>query len=116
MIQSGRGIKNQQKTKTDTKYAPISENKRAAGLTAILGSLVFTVFLCLSAGTGSAAERTGTSFGDGAYQVFAPASEEAGNQENPSETESPRDAMAEKDDSIWYYLESVIARLIYGDR
>ena len=116
MIQSGRGIKKQKTSQTNTEYTPISENKRAAGLTAILGSLVFTVFLCLSAGGGGAAERTATSFGDGAYQVFAPSSDETGNQENFSETEAPRDAMAEKENSIWYYLESVIARLIYGDQ
>ncbi len=77
-----------------------------ARLTAILGVLVFTVFLCTSVERAEEIQDVSGTFGEGAYQVFAPV---GGN------IDIPDDAIAENDGSIWSYLESVIARLIYGE-
>lgn len=102
MIKNGR-----EKKDTPPPEFHTSENRRAAKLTAILGTLVFTVFLCLSAGDTTEVQDVGNSFGEGAYQVFAPVG---------ATTETPEDAIAASDGSVWSYLESVIARFIYGER
>lgn len=96
MINSGRKRQTVQNHRTTT---------AAARLTAILGAVVFAVFLCSSLARSDTSTNVSTDFGEGAYQVFAP-------------TDAPIDeeAGAMEDDSLWAYLESVIARLIYGER
>lgn len=100
MIKSGRN--------PSSGHSPIpSTNTRGAKLTAVAGALIFTVFLCSSVADEMDAQPTDSAFGEGAYQVFAPSDDSAKNEE---------DASAVKDDSVWAYLESAIARLIYGER
>ena len=100
MIQNGR----------KRKISPVSSDTRGtyhtARITAIIGIIVFTVFLYTSVGNDRTAEKVSHNFGDGAYQVFASA------DTAPAEDTS---TSAPDDSSIWSYLESVIFRLIYGD-
>lgn len=97
MIKSGRNLRDiPQKNSTD--------GTRAARLTAILGTLVFALFLCFSVNDSTGSRDVSVTFGEGAYQVFAPA-------DAPIDEE----ASAVEDGSVWAYLESVIARLIYGE-
>ena len=98
MITSGR--QNSPKH-TSTPSASI----RGARLTTVAGALIFTVFLCSSVANIPETQMTDSAFGDGAYQVFSTV------DETPEE-----DASAVSDSSVWAYLESAIARLIYGER
>ncbi len=102
MIQSGRKRKIKHKALYEADAFP-----KSAKMTAVLGILVFTVFLCVSAGTDGNTSNVGNTFGEGAYPVFGPAEDTV---------QTPEDAFVEADQSIWGYLESVISRLIYGDR
>lgn len=92
------------------KPAPSPEKSRdtrlMARLTAILGTVVFTVFLCTSVNDTAEVEDVG-SFGEGAYAVFAPV-------DGTADQGEPEDVIAVEDGSVWAYLESIIARLIYG--
>ena len=98
MIKSGRNTqKTQPKGGTDF--------TRTAKLTALFGAVVFAVFLCSSLTRDDTAANVSTDFGEGAYQVFAPV-------DGPAHEE----ASTVEDGSIWAYLESAIARLIYGER
>ncbi|MBE6708360.1 MAG: hypothetical protein E7578_03850 [Ruminococcaceae bacterium] len=81
-------------------------NRYAARITAIIGVLVFTAFLCTSVENDNETKIVSADFGEGAYQVFAPT------DTAPSDD---RDTSATEDSSIWSYLESVIFRLIYGN-
>jgi len=102
MIHSGR------RKKETPKYTVQSENgiHRSAKLTAILGALVFTVFLCSSADSIPEDKQSSVPLAEGVVQVFAP----VGNT-----PEEQKDASIVKDSSIWSYLESVIPRFIHGD-
>ena len=101
MIQNGR-LKNKAPTYTGTGAV-----RRSAKLVTILGILVFTVFLCSSAGSSAVHKQTSANFGEGVYPVFAPVS---GDVEGDS-----ADTAVMEDSSVWSYFESVIAKLIYGD-
>lgn len=101
MIQSGRRRKTAPATAADA-----GVNYRAARITAIIGIVVFGIFLYTAAGNERTAESVSNNFGDGAYQVFASA--------DTTSTEDKSTSAAE-DSSVWSYLESVIFRLIYGD-
>lgn len=101
MINCGRNSRKPSPEFSSDAYIP-----RSARLTAILGILVFTVFLCVSVDRNDGVDAANV-FGEGAYQVFAQASGDA---------DPPEDAFNEDDASFWMYLESVIARFIYGDR
>lgn len=101
MINCGRKLR-----KTSPEHCKIVTVPRSAKLTAVLGILVFTVFVCASADR-SVKTDTATVFGEGAYQVFA---------ETGGRAEPPKDAFNEEDGSFWTYLESVISKFIYGDR
>ena len=81
-----------------------SRHSREAGLTAIIGSLIFTVFLCMSVKGGTPAQPVDYT-AEGVCQVFLPV----------GGTSVEENASAVSDDSIWSYLESVISRLIYGE-
>ncbi len=98
MIQSGR----KKHTSPEKKQYVFT---RSAKMTAILGMLVFTVFLCSSVKSAENIRETGN-FGDGAYAVFAPAEDASAVPEN---------TFAKEDPSIWTYLESVISRLVFGE-
>ena len=89
MIHSGRRIN---KT-NNTTGIPV-----AAKLTAIIGGVVFALFLISSVREPTADMSVYDKIGEGAYQVFATADEE--------------DVAAVEDGSVWSYLESVIAELI----
>lgn len=115
MIQSGRKANKPTTPNENKHYVSLGESRRTAGLTAILGTLVFTLFLCLSTGENTEAKDVGNSFGEGAYQVFAP-TDEVETVTEFSDTEGQKEAIAVEDGSVWSYLESVIFRLIYGDR
>ncbi len=99
MIQSGR-------RRTIPATADNRHNHHAARITAIIGILVFTAFLCNSVVNDNEAKIASADFGEGAYQVFAPT------DTVPSDD---MDTSATEDSSIWSYLESVISRLIYGN-
>ena len=96
MINSGRKRHTVQNHRTVT---------ASAWLTAIFGAAVFAAFLCTSLTGGDTSTNVSMDFGEGAYQVFAPV-------DGPVQEE----VSAVEDGSIWAYLESAIARLIYGDR
>lgn len=98
MINSGR------KRRSVSPTVSHSPHGRAAGLTAIIGSLIFTVFLCLSVNDGATAQPVDYT-AEGVCQVFLPV----------DGTPLEENASAVSDDSIWAYLESVISRLIYGE-
>lgn len=101
MIQSGRRKKETQV------YTGTPVIRKSARFVTILGILVFTVFLCSSVNSYSLDAQALNDFGEGAYPVFAPVS---GNPDTDL-----KDTALMEDTSIWAYLESVIARLIYGD-
>lgn len=100
MIQNGR------QRKTSSAAATVGVNYHAARITAIIGILVFGMFLYTAAGNDRTTETVSSNFGDGAYQVFADA------DTAPSDD---RVTSVREDSSVWSYLESVIFRLIYGD-
>lgn len=101
MIHSGR--------KLNTPIRGISataEREWPARLTAILGSIVFTVFLVLSLGHSEESANTGK-VDPSAIPVLAPVS---------TAEDAPDSPVAADESSIWYFLEAAIARLIYGER
>lgn len=100
MIKSGRNPSPKQRHTTH-------RNIRGARFTAFFGAVIFTVFLCSSVTDKTETQMTDYGFGEGAYSVFASA-------DTPVTADT--DTSAVQDSSIWTYLESAIARLIYGDR
>lgn len=94
MITSGRPRHTEpQKTNTASAYT--------AKVTAIIGTVVFAIFLCSSVSRADIPTSAEIEFGEGACQVFA---------------SSDKETVMVEDHSVWGYLESVIARLIYGER
>lgn len=77
-----------------------------ARLTAILGAVVFTVFLTLSLIRTEESANAGK-FDPSALPVIAPVS---------TADDVPDSPAAAEEGSFWYFLESAIARLIYGER
>lgn len=82
-----------------------SRHGREARLTAIIGSLIFTVFLCLSVNTDTSIRSVDHTSAEGVCQVFLPV----------GGTSVEENASAVSDNSVWAYLESIISRLIYGE-
>ena len=120
MIYSGRNRKSGESSAGENAGGYLDQpdkSRRMSGLTAFLGTLVFAVFICLSVDQKPPAEA----LNDGAYQVFAPAedSEKDSDTEITTDTDNfkkPENVMADGGDSVWYYLEAAIARLIFGSQ
>ncbi len=102
MIRSGRTRQEIQK------IANTPETRLSARIAAVVGVIVFAVFLCSSVDSAPTERQVSTVFGEGAYQAFASA--------DGTVSDEGKDAAVVEDGSIWSYLESVIARFIYGER
>lgn len=101
MIHSGR--------KSSTPARGISaprECELPARLTAVLGAVVFTAFLTLSLIRPEESTNAGK-VDPSALPVIAPVS---------TAEDVPDSPAAAEEGSFWYFLESAIARLIYGER